>query len=140
MSVPVILFFACAVLAVSGAVLLILPARADPQRACADRGDGLAGGAVSAAGCGVHRGGQIIVYAGAIMVLFVFVIMLLNAGAEERTNLSQMAHYAGSAAGRIFGAGAGVVDRTLDVGQAESTASAVRARHPRRDRTFDAAV
>jgi NADH-quinone oxidoreductase subunit J len=38
---------------------------------------------------------QIIVYAGAIMVLFVFVIMLLNAGAEERTNLSRAAHYAG---------------------------------------------
>ena len=28
---------------------------------------------------------QVIVYAGAIMVLFVFVIMLLNAGEEERT-------------------------------------------------------
>src|SRR5438309_4287334 len=28
---------------------------------------------------------QVIIYAGAIMVLFVFVIMLLNAGAEERT-------------------------------------------------------
>jgi len=38
---------------------------------------------------------QIIVYAGAIMVLFVFVIMLLNAGTEERTNLSRAAHYAG---------------------------------------------
>jgi NADH-quinone oxidoreductase subunit J len=38
---------------------------------------------------------QIIVYAGAIMVLFVFVIMLLNAGAEERTNMSHMARYAG---------------------------------------------
>ena len=38
---------------------------------------------------------QIIVYAGAIMVLFVFVIMLLNAGAEERTNLSRMARYVG---------------------------------------------
>jgi NADH-quinone oxidoreductase subunit J len=38
---------------------------------------------------------QIIVYAGAIMVLFVFVIMLLNAGAEERTDFSRMAHYAG---------------------------------------------
>jgi NADH-quinone oxidoreductase subunit J len=38
---------------------------------------------------------QIIVYAGAIMVLFVFVIMLLNAGAEERTQLSGMARYAG---------------------------------------------
>jgi NADH-quinone oxidoreductase subunit J len=38
---------------------------------------------------------QIIVYAGAIMVLFVFVIMLLNAGEEERTNLSKIARYAG---------------------------------------------
>src|SRR5271170_2541267 len=28
---------------------------------------------------------QVIVYAGAIMVLFVFVVMLLNAGREERT-------------------------------------------------------
>jgi NADH-quinone oxidoreductase subunit J len=39
---------------------------------------------------------QIIVYAGAIMVLFVFVIMLLNAGEEERTNVSRMARYAGA--------------------------------------------
>ena len=38
---------------------------------------------------------QIIVYAGAIMVLFIFVIMLLNAGVEERTNVSHMAQYAG---------------------------------------------
>jgi NADH-quinone oxidoreductase subunit J len=38
---------------------------------------------------------QIIVYAGAIIVLFVFVIMLLNAGEEERTNFSKMARYAG---------------------------------------------
>jgi NADH-quinone oxidoreductase subunit J len=38
---------------------------------------------------------QIIVYAGAIMVLFVFVIMLLNAGVEERTNISRAAGYAG---------------------------------------------
>ena len=34
---------------------------------------------------------QVIVYAGAIMVLFVFVIMLLNAGVEERTKGSQVA-------------------------------------------------
>jgi NADH-quinone oxidoreductase subunit J len=34
---------------------------------------------------------QIIVYAGAIMVLFVFVIMLLNYGLEERTNFSKLA-------------------------------------------------
>jgi NADH-quinone oxidoreductase subunit J len=38
---------------------------------------------------------QVIVYAGAIMVLFTFVIMLLNAGVEEHTSLSRMARYAG---------------------------------------------
>jgi NADH-quinone oxidoreductase subunit J len=34
---------------------------------------------------------QVIVYAGAIMVLFVFVIMLLNAGVEEETKGSRIA-------------------------------------------------
>ena len=34
---------------------------------------------------------QVIVYAGAIMVLFVFVIMLLNAGVEERSSGSRVA-------------------------------------------------
>jgi NADH-quinone oxidoreductase subunit J len=34
---------------------------------------------------------QVIVYAGAIMVLFVFVIMLLNAGEEERSRGSRVA-------------------------------------------------
>jgi NADH-quinone oxidoreductase subunit J len=34
---------------------------------------------------------QVIVYAGAVMVLFVFVIMLLNAGVEERTKGSRVA-------------------------------------------------
>lgn len=34
---------------------------------------------------------QVIVYAGAVMVLFVFVIMLLNAGEEERTEGSHVA-------------------------------------------------
>jgi NADH-quinone oxidoreductase subunit J len=38
---------------------------------------------------------QVIVYSGAIMVLFVFVIMLLNAGEEERTTGSRMAYIAG---------------------------------------------
>lgn len=33
---------------------------------------------------------QLIVYAGAIMVLFVFVIMLLNAGAEKKTSKSAL--------------------------------------------------
>ena len=45
---------------------------------------------------------QIIVYAGAIMVLFVFVIMLLNAGEEERTNASRLARYVGVPLGFVF--------------------------------------
>lgn len=38
---------------------------------------------------------QVIVYSGAIMVLFTFVIMLLNAGKEERTRGSRAAYLAG---------------------------------------------
>src|SRR5919197_1400504 len=38
---------------------------------------------------------QVIVYAGAVMVLFVFVIMLLNAGAETRRGESWLAHVLG---------------------------------------------
>ena len=38
---------------------------------------------------------QVSVYSGAVMVLFVFVIMLLNAGEEERTKGSRMAYIAG---------------------------------------------
>ena len=39
---------------------------------------------------------QVIVYAGAVMVLFVFVIMLLNAGAEERRGRSWTAQLIGA--------------------------------------------
>ena len=39
---------------------------------------------------------QIIVYAGAVMVLFIFVIMLLNAGAEERRGRSWTAQLLGA--------------------------------------------
>lgn len=38
---------------------------------------------------------QVIVYSGAIMVLFTFVIMLLNAGREERTHGSKAAYAVG---------------------------------------------
>src|SRR5271156_1655379 len=38
---------------------------------------------------------QVIVYSGAIMVLFTFVIMLLNAGKEERTHGSKAAYIIG---------------------------------------------
>jgi NADH-quinone oxidoreductase subunit J len=38
---------------------------------------------------------QLIVYAGAVMVLFVLVIMLLNAGAERRSAASRMSRFLG---------------------------------------------
>src|SRR5438270_8945116 len=38
---------------------------------------------------------QMIVYAGAIMVLFIFVIMLLNAGAERRSKGSRIVKFFG---------------------------------------------
>jgi NADH-quinone oxidoreductase subunit J len=38
---------------------------------------------------------QVIIYAGAIMVLFIFVIMLLNAGEEEPSRGSKVARYIG---------------------------------------------
>src|SRR5947199_6564403 len=38
---------------------------------------------------------QVIVYAGAVMVLFVFVIMLLNAGAESKKGRSFMVQFLG---------------------------------------------
>ena len=47
---------------------------------------------------------QVIVYAGAIMVLFVFVIMLLNAGEEEITTGSRVAALFGYPAVAIFAA------------------------------------
>ncbi len=47
---------------------------------------------------------QVIVYAGAIMVLFVFVIMLLNAGEEELTAGSRVAALIGYPAVTIFAA------------------------------------
>jgi NADH-quinone oxidoreductase subunit J len=45
---------------------------------------------------------QIIVYGGAIMVLFIFVIMLLNAGEEEREDLSRLARFVGVPVGIVF--------------------------------------
>ncbi|MGZ4813670.1 MAG: NADH-quinone oxidoreductase subunit J family protein [Terriglobales bacterium] len=45
---------------------------------------------------------QVIIYAGAIMVLFVFVIMLLNAGEEERTRGSRIALVLGVPGGLVL--------------------------------------
>ncbi len=95
MSAALFFFFVLAAVAVLGAVSLIL------QRHPIHSALSLILVMVALAGCYLLQGAefiaavQIIVYGGAIMVLFVFVIMLLNAGEEERTNFSRMARYAG---------------------------------------------
>jgi NADH-quinone oxidoreductase subunit J len=100
-----LLFFALAAIAVAGAVSLII--QKEPIHSALS----LIVVMVALAGLYLLLGAefisavQIIVYAGAIMVLFVFVIMLLNAGEEERTNFSRMATYVGLPLGVLFAAG-----------------------------------
>lgn len=102
MSLLLILFFVFACIAVLGAVLLIV-AREPIHSALA-----LILVMISLAvlylllGAPFIAAVQIIVYAGAIMVLFVFVIMLLNAGEEERTDWSKTAKYAGIPLGIVL--------------------------------------
>ncbi len=62
---------------------------------------------------------QVIVYAGAIMVLFTFVVMLLNAGREERTLGSRVARAVGfPAVVTILGVLATVILRAQGLGSA----------------------
>jgi NADH-quinone oxidoreductase subunit J len=95
MSLPFLVFFVCAFIAVLGALMLII-AKEPIHSALA-----LVLVMISLAvlylllGAEFIAAVQVIVYAGAIMVLFVFVIMLLNAGSEERTDGSKIAKYAG---------------------------------------------
>jgi NADH-quinone oxidoreductase subunit J len=92
---PLLVFFALAVIAVLGAISLIL------QKHPIHSALSLIVVMVALAGLYLLMGAefvaavQIIVYGGAIMVLFVFVIMLLNAGVEERTNFSKLATFGG---------------------------------------------
>jgi len=91
MTAPIVVFFVLAGLAVIGAVSLIL------QKHPIHSALSLIVVMVALAGLYLLLGAefvaavQIIVYGGAIMVLFVFVIMLLNAGVEEHTSVSKMA-------------------------------------------------
>ena len=86
-----LIFFVPALLAVLGAVNLIL------QKHPIHSALSLIVVMVALAGLYLLMGAefvaavQIIVYGGAIMVLFVFVIMLLNAGIEEHTSISKLA-------------------------------------------------
>jgi NADH-quinone oxidoreductase subunit J len=83
MNGPVVIFFVLAAIAVAGAVSLIV------QRHPIHSALSLIVVMVALAGLYLLMGAefvaavQIIVYGGAIMVLFIFVIMLLNAGKEE---------------------------------------------------------
>jgi len=62
---------------------------------------------------------QVIVYAGAIMVLFIFVVMLLNAGREERTMGSRVSRAVGfPAAVAILGVIATAILRSRGLGVA----------------------
>src|SRR5229473_8188210 len=95
MSLPFILFFVFAIFAVAGAILLII-AREPIHSALSLIVVMVALAALYLLlGAELLAAVQIIVYAGAIMVLFVFVIMLLNAGEEERTEFSRAAQFLG---------------------------------------------
>ena len=95
MDAPLLIFFALAAIAVAGALNLIL------QKHPIHSALSLIVVMVALAGLYLLMDAefvaavQIIVYGGAIMVLFVFVIMLLNAGVEEHTNFSKLAGVAG---------------------------------------------
>jgi NADH-quinone oxidoreductase subunit J len=112
------IFLILAALAVAGAVSLIL------QRHPIHSALSLIVVMVALAGLYLLQGAefiaavQIIVYAGAIMVLFVFVIMLLNAGEEERTNLSRLARFVGVPLGVVF-----LVEVAFAIGRATSQLS-----------------
>jgi len=102
MSVELILFFVLAAVALGGAVNLIV--QTHPIHSALS----LIVVMVALAGIYLLLGAellamvQIIVYAGAIMVLFVFTIMLLNAGKEERTAISRAATYVGVPCGVLL--------------------------------------
>ena len=121
MGAPLIIFFVLAAMAVIGAVSLIL------QRHPIHSALSLIVVMIALAGLYLLMGAdfvaavQIIVYGGAIMVLFVFVIMLLNAGVEEHTNVSRLAGSAGIPLAIALTAFlAAVVARSQDTVQASS--------------------
>jgi NADH-quinone oxidoreductase subunit J len=126
MTAELAVFFVLAALAVLGALSLIL------QRHPIHSALSLIVVMVALAGLYLLMGAefvaavQIIVYGGAIMVLFVFVIMLLNAGVEERTNMSKLAGIAGvPLAVALLGFLAVVIARSNGAAQAGVESSAL---------------
>ena len=119
MTAPLIIFFVLAALAVGGALSLIF------QKHPIHSALSLIVVMVALAGLYLLLGAefvaavQIIVYGGAIMVLFVFVIMLLNAGVEEHTNISRIAGFPGLLlAFALTGFIAATIARSTDMVQA----------------------
>jgi NADH-quinone oxidoreductase subunit J len=126
MTAPLIIFFVLAALSIVGAVSLIF------QKHPIHSALSLIVVMVSLAGMYLLMGAefvaavQIIVYGGAIMVLFVFVIMLLNAGVEEKTNVSKLAGFAGiPLALALTGFLAAAVSHPMDAVQAASPVGGV---------------
>ena len=91
LSVHLILFLAFGAVAVAGAINLL--AQTHPINSALSLIAVMAAlaGEYMLLGAEFLAAVQVIVYAGAIMVLFVFTIMLLNAGVEERTKGSRVA-------------------------------------------------
>jgi NADH-quinone oxidoreductase subunit J len=126
MNAPLLVFFFLAAIAILGAISLIL------QRHPIHSALSLIVVMVALAGLYLLMGAefvaavQIIVYGGAIMVLFIFVIMLLNAGVEERTHMSKMAGWAGlPLAIALMGFLAAAVARSTDRVQAVAQSGAI---------------
>jgi NADH-quinone oxidoreductase subunit J len=95
MSAVLVIFFILAGLAVFGAVALIVQSHPIHSALSLILVMLCLAGLYLLMGAEFVAAVQIIVYGGAVMVLFVFVIMLLNAGEEERTNFSKLASFAG---------------------------------------------
>jgi NADH-quinone oxidoreductase subunit J len=126
MTAPLVVFFVLAALAVLGAVNLIL------QKHPIHSALSLIVVMVALAGLYLLMGAefvaavQIIVYGGAIMVLFVLVIMLLNAGIEEHTSISKLAGFPGLLlVAALAGFIAATIARSTDVVQAAQQTGAM---------------
>lgn len=91
MSFHLILFLAFGVVCVAGAVNLLAQRHPINSALSLIAVMGALAGEYLLLGAEFVAAVQVIVYAGAIMVLFVFVIMLLNAGEEEETKGSRVA-------------------------------------------------
>jgi NADH-quinone oxidoreductase subunit J len=91
MSFHLILFLAFGVVCVGGAVNLLAQRHPINSALSLIAVMGALAGEYLLLGAEFVAAVQVIVYAGAIMVLFVFVIMLLNAGEEEETKGSRVA-------------------------------------------------